>query len=49
MRYIDDVIPDIQSDCDKIAKAFNKAAAKFIYEVLEADDANGKTYYDAAF
>ena len=37
MRYIDDVIPDIQSDCDKIAKAFNKAAAKFIYEVLEAE------------
>lgn len=37
MKYIDDVIPDIQNDCDKIAKAFNKEIAKEFFSVLEQE------------
>ena len=37
MKYIDDVIPDIQEDCNKIAKAFNKTIAKEFYDVLQQE------------
>ena len=35
MKTIDDLIPDIQSDVDKIAKSFNSQIAKTFYEELQ--------------
>ena len=37
MKDIDQLIPDIQMDADKIAKAFNSTMAKEFYNVLEEE------------
>ena len=37
MKDIDQLIPDIQIDADKIAKAFNSTVAKEFYNVLEEE------------
>lgn len=37
MKNIDQLIPDIQTDADKIAKAFNSTVAKEFYNVLEEE------------
>ena len=48
MKYIDDVIPDIQQDCDKIAKAFNKSIAQECYEALEQNASDWYVYNKAS-
>ena len=35
MKTFDDIIPDIQNDMDKIAKAFNKTVANDFYKALK--------------
>jgi hypothetical protein len=40
MKYFDDIIPDIQKDCDKIAKAFDETVANAFYKRLKEEARN---------